>query len=81
MNTYLLAWNPATCRCHGVRPDSIAMKYPELLIRITRVPKAVTLTEVCMLLERHPEVRHRRKGTFEDLHSKIPPVSRLRKAG
>ena len=81
MNTHLLAWNPDTCRCHGVRPDSCDMKYPALLIRITRVPKTVTLPEVCLLVERHPEVRHRLKGTFEELHSKARPAARLRKAG
>lgn len=79
MNTVLLAWNPDTRRCHGVRPDSAAKKYPELLIKITRVPKTVTLPEVCVLVEHHPEIRHRRKGMYEDLCVKSRRT--LRKAG
>lgn len=81
MNTHLLCWNPDTCRCHGVRPDSPAKKYPELLIKITRVPKSVTLPEVCTLVERHPEVRLRRRGTYEELCPKARLSQNLRKAG
>lgn len=81
MNTHLLSWNPDTCRCHGVRQDSPEMRHPELLIRITRVPQAVTLPEVCMLVERRPEVRLRRKGTYEELRGKTRSQPRLRKAG
>lgn len=73
MNEFHLLWNPATGRCHGVKNIPACSEG----IRITEVPKGVTLPEVCMLVEKRPDIRQRGHGVYAELLKK----TRQRKAG
>lgn len=63
MNDYALHWNADTGRCHGV---SKRLKCAGA-IRITEIPKGVTLPEVCMLVEKRPDIRQRGFGIYAEL--------------
>ena len=77
MRKLILAWNPDTRRCHGVRPGSLALRNPRELIRIQEIPGGVSLPEVCMLVEKRSDIRQRGHGVYAELLKK----TRQRKAG
>lgn len=75
MSGYHLLWNPDTGRCHGVQRIPARGEG----IRITEVPKGVTLAEVCMLVEKRPDIRQRGEGAYAELCRKTSV--KQRKAG
>ena len=73
MREITLAYNPDTGRCHGVKNIPASGEG----IRITEIPKEGTLAEVCMLVEKRPDIRQRGHGVYAELLKK----TKQRKAG
>jgi hypothetical protein len=69
MDNRLLAWNPATRRCHLAVPGCIALLKASELIRITAVPKRITAAAICLLVESRPDIRARGGGSYRELAS------------
>jgi len=68
MRSIQVAFNPATRRCHGARPGSLARQggYGPLT-RVERVPNRVADAAVCILLERKPAARRQASICYQDL--------------